>query len=58
MARTATKHNPAKPVSSKEELEELLEAGLASGEPRAVTEADWEKLRRRALTGSETRKSG
>ena len=30
-------------------LRELIEEGLASGEPRAMTEADWVKLRRLAL---------
>jgi hypothetical protein len=54
----ATKsHDPAKPVASKEELEELLLAGLESGEPRPVTEQDWEAWRRRALANTELRKS-
>ena len=55
----ATKpHDPAKPVSSREQLEELLRDGLASGEPTPVTEQDWEALRRRALADIELRKSG
>lgn len=52
------KHDPANPVATQEELEELLLAGLASGERRLVTEEDWEKLRRRALAGTEIRKTG
>jgi hypothetical protein len=52
------KHDPAKPVSTREELEELLLAGLASGEPRPVTDEDWERLRQCALAGIELRKSG
>ena len=55
----ATKpHTPAKPVSSKEELEELLLAGLDSGDPTPFSEKDWEELRRRALANVELRKSG
>ena len=56
--RPSKKHDPANPVATREELEELLLAGLASGEPRPVTEEDWEKLRRRALAGTEIRKTG
>ena len=52
------KHDPAKPVATREELEELLLGGLASGEPRPVTDEDWERLRQRALAGTELRKSG
>jgi hypothetical protein len=48
----------SKPVATREELEELLLAGLASGEPRPVTEQDWERLRKRALAGTDLRKSG
>ncbi len=45
----ATKpHDPAKPITNKEELQELLLAGLESGEPRPVIEQDWEAWRRRA----------
>lgn len=51
-------HDPAKPVASKEELQELLLAGLESGEPRPVTEQDWEGWRRRALANTEPRKNG
>lgn len=51
-------HDPAKSVRTREELEALLLAGLDSGEPKPVTEADWEALRRRALEGTELRKSG
>ena len=51
-------HDPAKPVATREELEELLLAGLASGEPRPVTDEDWERLRQRALAGTDLRKSG
>jgi hypothetical protein len=56
--KPSKKHDPAKPVSTREELEELLLAGLASGEPRPVTDEDWERLRQRALAGTELRKSG
>jgi hypothetical protein len=52
------KHDPAKPVATREELEELLLAGLASGEPRPVTDEDWERLRQRALAGTDLRKRG
>lgn len=55
----ATKpHEPAKPVASREQLQELLLAGLASGDPTPVTEQDWEALRQRALANIELRKSG
>jgi len=57
-ARPSEKHDPAEPVVKQEELEELLLAGLESGEPRPVTEEDWERLRRRALADTEIRKSG
>jgi hypothetical protein len=57
-ARSSKKHDPAEPVVTQEELEELLLAGLESGEPRPVTEEDWERLRRRALADTEIRKSG
>jgi hypothetical protein len=52
------KHDPAKPVIAREELEALLLSGLESGEPAPVTDEDWERLRRRALAGTEIRKSG
>ena len=59
MAATAPKkHDPAKPVATREELEELLLAGLTSGEPRSVTDEDWDRLYQRALAGIELRKSG
>jgi hypothetical protein len=48
----AKPHDPAKPVSSKEELQEFLLAGLESGEPKPVTEQDWEAWRRRALANT------
>ncbi len=51
-------HDPAAPVASIEELEELLIAGLESGEPHAMTDDDWDALRRRAMTDTELRKSG
>jgi hypothetical protein len=54
----AKPHDPDKPVSSQEELEQLLLAGLDSGEPRPFTRDDWEALRRRALANTEVRKSG
>lgn len=57
-ATAPKKHDPAKPVATREELEELLLAGLASGEPRSVTDEDWERLYERALAGMELRKSG
>ena len=47
-----------KVVRTREELEALLVEGLESGEPRPLTEEDWESLRQRALAGSELRKSG
>jgi hypothetical protein len=56
--KPSKKHDPAKPVATREELEELLLAGLASGEPRPVTDDDWERLRQRALAGTEVRRSG
>jgi hypothetical protein len=46
------KHDPAQPVATREELEALLLAGLASGDPRPVTDEDWERLRQRALVGT------
>jgi len=52
------KHDPAKPVATREELEALLLAGLASGEPQPVMEDDWQRLRQRALAGTELRDSG
>jgi hypothetical protein len=57
-ATPAKKHDPAKPVATREELEDLLLAGLVSGEPRSVTDEDWEGLYQRALAGMELRKSG
>ena len=57
MATADTKRDPAKPVSTQEDLEDLLEEGLASGEARPVAESDWERLRQRAAAGIETRKS-
>jgi hypothetical protein len=54
----AKPHDPAKPVDSEAELKQLLLAGLASGEPKPMTEADWKALRRRALANLEIRKSG
>lgn len=51
-------HEPATPVASIEELEALLVAGLESGEPRPMTDADWDALRRRAMIDTELRKSG
>jgi hypothetical protein len=48
----------APPGVTQEELEALLLAGLASGEPRPMTEDDWERLRERALAGVVVRKSG
>lgn len=57
-ATAPKKHDPAKPVDTREELEELLLAGLESGEPRSVTDEDWERLYQRALAGTELRKSG
>lgn len=51
-------HDPATPVASIEELESLLVAGLQSGEPRPMTDDDWDALRRRAMTGTELRKRG
>lgn len=50
-------HEPSKPVSDREEVEELLVAGLRSGEPKTLSDGDWEALRRRALDGTELRKS-
>jgi hypothetical protein len=58
MAKGFEPHDPATPVSSIEELEGLLVAGLESGEPRAMTDDDWDALRRRAMTDTELRKSG
>jgi hypothetical protein len=58
MAKTTKPHDPATPVASIDELRELLVAGLESGEPRSMTDDDWEALRQRAMTGTELRKSG
>lgn len=54
----APKRAAAKAVETPEELEALLLEGLKNGEAQPVTEADWESLRQRALSGSELRKSG
>ncbi len=51
-------HIPARPVTTKAELEKLLLAGLDSGESRTMSDEDWEELRRRALAHTEIRKSG
>lgn len=58
MAPPDTKQDPAKPLSTQEDLEALLEAGLASGESRPVAEGYWERLRQRADVGVEARNSG
>lgn len=55
-AAALKKHDPAKPVATREELDELLLAGLASGEPRSVTDEDGDRLYQRALAGKELRK--
>ena len=57
-ADSPKKHDPSRPVADREELEALLVAGLESGEPRTVTDEDWERLYERALAGTELRKSG
>ena len=57
-AKGSQPHDPAKPVESIEELEVLLVAGLESGDPRPMTDDDWDALRRRAMMGTELRKSG
>jgi hypothetical protein len=49
-------HDPAKPIESIEQLEAFLVAGLESGEPRPMTDDDWDALRRRAMIGNELRK--
>ena len=56
--KVTSKRDSAQAVETREELEALLLEGLDSGEPRPVSEADWESLRKRALLGSEIRKSG
>lgn len=48
-------HDPATPVGSVERLEALLLAGLESGEPQPMADADWDALRRRAMSGNELR---
>ena len=58
MSDGKTKHVPEKPVSSREELEDLLVAGLESGDARPLDESDWDRLRARALEGTEVRRSG
>ena len=58
MATADTNRDLVEPVSSREDLEALLEEGLASGEARPVADSDWERLRQRAAAGIETRKSG
>jgi hypothetical protein len=58
IAKGSKLHDPATPVASIEELKALLVAGLESGEPRPMTEDDWDALRRRAMTDTELRKSG
>ncbi|MFV8753851.1 hypothetical protein ACNOYE_25175 [Nannocystaceae bacterium ST9] len=50
-------YHPARPVGSREELDALLVEGLDSGESRPMTAADWEALRKRAMSGVELRKS-
>lgn len=57
-AKVFDPHDPATPVASIEELDALLVAGLESGEPRPMTDDDWDALRRRAMIGTELRKSG
>lgn len=47
------KHDPAKPVATREELEGLLLAGLSSGETRPMKDDDWERLRRQARVGTD-----
>jgi hypothetical protein len=47
----------ARPVGTREDLERLLIAGVESGEPREMSEADWEALRHRALAGNELHSS-
>ena len=55
---SALPHDPAKPVSTQEELEKLLLAGLDSGPPQPMTESDWNALRELALANTDLRKSG
>jgi hypothetical protein len=55
---TVKAHDPAKPVDSEAELTQLLRAGLYSGMPKPISEADWEALRRRALADIKIHKSG
>jgi hypothetical protein len=54
----ALPHDPAKPVSTQDELEKLLLAGLDSGVAQPMTEADWNALRELALANTDLRKSG
>ena len=54
----ARSHQASLDISTREDLEVLLKAGLASGESRPVRESDWERLRQRAVVGIEARESG
>jgi hypothetical protein len=54
----ALPHDPAKPVSTQEELENLLLSGLESGVAQPMTETDWQELRQLALANTDLRKSG
>lgn len=54
----ARPHDPAKPVSTKDELEKLLLSGLDSGPAQPMTEDDWQALRQLALANTDLRKSG
>jgi hypothetical protein len=51
-------HDPAKPVSTQDELEKLLLDGLGSGVAQPMTEDDWQDLRQLALAKIDLRKSG
>jgi hypothetical protein len=53
----STLHDRPTPVASIEGLEELLVVGLESGEPRPMTDDDWDALRRRAMLDTELRRS-
>lgn len=46
-------HDPAEPVSTRDELERLLLVG-ARAPQRVMTEADWDALRQRAAASPDT----
>jgi hypothetical protein len=50
--------HPVKPVSTQEELENLLLSGLDSGVAQPMTQDDWQELRQLALANTDLRRGG